>query len=184
MYAKIVVSAAINASPVLPLFTLDGAVQTLVDPGNLLLIADYLEDADNTISESCLVFQIFYAGEATAGTDKKEVVLEVPPGTWNVSAVDWLAAAAVTGHNTNYFILNLIDTDADGNGSDVVATLSFTSGVDAAALTKTALTIDTAEDDVHGGDLLVLEKDAQHSSGLAMPTGMLIIELTPTAVPA
>ena len=101
------------------------------------------------------------------------------PVTGTVTKVDYVPIAAITGANTNSRTVSLVNKGPAGSGSTVVATLAFTSGVNAAADVAKSVTLSgtAANLAVTSGD--VLEWQSTHvGSGLADPGGLAHIEIS------
>ncbi len=111
---------------------------------------------------------------ASAETDLSEA-----PFAGTVTKVDYVAATAVTGADTNSRTVVLVNKGAAGSGTTVVATKAFTSGVNAAADTPTAVTLSVVANatTVAAGDVLVWQSNAV-GTGLVDPGGMAHIEIT------
>jgi len=111
---------------------------------------------------------------AVAGGSDGEQVVAVAPFRCVVTAVSYVPAAAITGHASNNFDLQLRNRGSDGTGTADVANLEFLAGVNGTAFEASALTVDTANDELAEGDVLSLEK-VEGGTGLAMPAGKLVI---------
>lgn len=96
-----------------------------------------------------------------------------------VTSVSYTPQADITGANTNYRALNLINKGQDGNGSTVIATIDFTSGVNAADFDERALTLSAtlANRNVAVGDQLALASTTP-GTGIADPGGLLRVEIS------
>ena len=117
----------------------------------------------------------YFPGHLTAGTAKECAIFRAPfRGV--ITAVEFIAAAAVAGAVTNNFTLNLRNRTTAGVGTAVPATLNFTNGVNAVAQAPTSLTLSATAADlaVAKGDVLTLEK-AIVGTGLACPDGCVVI---------
>lgn len=117
-------------------------------------------------------------GEATAGTDNSFVVGRAPHAA-TVTAVTYTPEAAITGANTNYRRVALVNRAQDGTGTAVVAELSFTSGVNATAYDEKTVTLSgtAASLQLASGDILEWVSDAV-GTGLADPGGLVKVVYT------
>lgn len=117
------------------------------------------------------------------GADATTEFDEVPyAGT--VSAVNFVAAATLTGANTNTRALSLINKGQAGAGTTVVATLQFNSGINATANTPTAITLSGTPANLTVAQNDVLAWQSTHiGTGIADPGGLAHVEITrsPTA---
>lgn len=124
----------------------------------------------------------FYARiltKAAATATRDDAVVRAPfAGT--VSAVTFVADTILSGADTDSATLSLINKGAAGAGTTVVASKAFASGVDAAAMDETAITLSATAADlvVAAGDILALSVIKVGSSGLAVPPGLLKVVLT------
>ncbi len=75
-----------------------------------------------------------------------------------ITRVSVIPDKALTGDNTDYVTLSLRWYESGALQAGAIATKAFTSGVNLAAYTETALTIDTSKDDMEAGDVLMFEK--------------------------
>lgn len=95
----------------------------------------------------------------------------VAPFTGKVTGARVIAAAAITGANTDSRTIQLHNRGAAGSGTTLVASKAFTSGVNAAADDETALTLSATAADllVTEGDVLEFTSLHVGSTGLAGP---------------
>jgi hypothetical protein len=102
----------------------------------------------------------------------------VAPFDCTVTAVTYVASAAITGADTNSRTLNLRNKGLTGGGSTAVASKAFTSGVNAVAFDETSLTLSgtAANLDLAAGDVLALQSDSV-GTGLADPGGLLRVSV-------
>lgn len=114
-----------------------------------------------------------------AGSDL-ETKLGESPFAGSVTRVAYLAAAAITGANTESRTLQLFNRGTGGAGTAKAAELALVSGVNAGADDDKAITIITAAnaDDVAEGDVLEWKSLHVGATGLADPGGMVIVEIT------
>ncbi len=145
--------------------------------GLLLLLAPpvwaqtSLHDIPGSHIENCWV------EAAAAGTDKKGVCFE---SEWNitVTSVAYYAVSAITGTNTNFADVKVINGGTAGAGTTVIANKQFTNGVDATALDATTLTLSgtTANLNVDAGEEVLYFSDQSNGSGAATPKGLVRVE--------
>ena len=116
------------------------------------------------------------AQAATAST----AILEMPfAGT--VTAVSYTPVANITGDNTNTRTLTLVNKGLDGNGTTVVATLAYTTGVNATDFNEDALTLSVVEGATTVAEGAILAWVSTYgASGLADPGGLVQIYVSRT----
>lgn len=114
------------------------------------------------------------AQAATAST----AILEAPfAGT--VTAVSYTPVANITGDSTNSRTLTLVNKGTDGNGTTVVATLAYTTGVSATDFNEDALTLSAVEGATTVAEGAILAWVSTHvASGLADPGGLVQIDFS------
>lgn len=112
--------------------------------------------------------------------DSSVAILEMPyAGT--VTAVSYTPIANITGDTTNSRTLTLVNKGLDGNGTTVVATLAYTTGVNATDFNEDALTLSVVEGATTVAEGAILAWVSTHvASGLADPGGLVQIEVTRT----
>lgn len=121
-----------------------------------------------------------FAQSPALGTDVEgTTVVGRVPQAGVVTAVTFVAAAAITGAATNHRKVELVNKGQSGAGTDVIAELAFDNGVNATAFDEKTIVIDTAKDDVAAGDILAWASTAP-GSGLADPGGGVRIKVTRT----
>jgi hypothetical protein len=117
---------------------------------------------------------------ATAGTTGEEPALRAPIRL-QVTAVRFIAKAAITGHATNYATVSVENKGAAGTGTTEVASFAFDTPTtdDVAAFDEKAITLSgtAANLILVAGDVVSIKK-AVAASGLAV-SGIIIIEGTP-----
>lgn len=117
----------------------------------------------------------YVPAQGTAGTANEWIVgtMEVPA---EVTAVEFIPEAAVTGAASNNFALNLRNRGQADAGTVDIAAITFGNGTNAAARRPTNVTLAATEADrrVVAGDVLTLER-LVNGTGLASPAGMLIV---------
>lgn len=77
---------------------------------------------------------------STAGNDDDTVLFQAPFAC-TVTSVSYIAEAAITGAATNNRTVSLVNKGQAGAGTTTVASLTFASGVNAAANDDTAITL-------------------------------------------
>jgi hypothetical protein len=94
--------------------------------------------------------------------------------------VSYTPKADITGANTESRTLTLVNKGSDGNGTTVVATLAFTSGVNASDYDEKAFTLSVVAGatTVAAGDILAAVSTHVGSTGLADPGGLVQVEIT------
>lgn len=117
-----------------------------------------------------LYFDIFVAGQATAGT-ADEFTGFVAPYNLKVTGAKWIPKAAVTANGTNYFTLTLRNRKGDASGTVNPATRSY-AATNSTALMPEDMTLSSTASDLllAAGDHVTVEKLVT-ASGLAMPAG-------------
>jgi hypothetical protein len=93
-----------------------------------------------------------------------------------VSAVYYVAAAGITGANTNTRKVVLVNKGAAGSGTTAIATLQFNSAVNATADVSKTITLSATAADlaVTAGD--ILQWQSTHvGTGLADPGGLAVV---------
>ncbi len=111
-----------------------------------------------------------------AGSNKAPV-----PGTARaiVRRVVFVPLAAVTGQNTNSFTLNVYKK-TPGVAAVLVATISFTLGINAAQLEQAALTLQAAANVTLGPtDSLYVQQVQVGAAGLQCPAGVIQADCEP-----
>lgn len=114
---------------------------------------------------------------STAGNDLNTNVY-VTRTEATISAVTYTPNAAITGANTDTRKVSLVNAGTDGTGTDIIATLQFNSGVNAAAGDEKTVTLSgtAANLDVEAGE--VLQWQSTHvGTGIADPGGLVSIRL-------
>jgi hypothetical protein len=117
-----------------------------------------------------LYFDIYVAGQATAGTPD-EFTGFVAPYNLKVTGVKWIPKAAITANGTNYFTATVRNRKADASGTAQPATRSY-AAANSTALVPEDMTLSSTASDllIAAGDHLTVEKLVT-ASGLAMPAG-------------
>lgn len=96
-----------------------------------------------------------------------------------VTGVTYAPVSDITGAATNNRKLELVNKGADGDGTTVVASLSFASGTDADAFDATAITLSgtAANLAVSAGDVLALVS-THVGTGIADPGGLVSVSVS------
>jgi hypothetical protein len=112
------------------------------------------------------------------GTADEKIVFRAP-FKCKITRASFIPDAAVTGDNTNNFILQLRNKELDGTGTvAVTAAKTYATGVDIAAFDEDSLgAIQTASDAdiLEEGEVLALNK-TETGAGLELPQGQIYIE--------
>lgn len=128
-------------------------------------------------SPSVNVYELNSPGQATAANDST-FVLDKVKRAGSVSLVTYTPAADITGQNTNTRKFDLINKGQDGNGTTVIASLQFNSGINATDFDEKAITLGVAANlVVAAGDVLAWFSDAI-LTGIADPGGLVKVEVT------
>jgi len=109
---------------------------------------------------------------ASAETDMTEA-----PFAGTVTKVDYVAATAITGADTNSRTVVLVNKGQAGSGTTVVATKAFTNGVNAAADAPTPVTLSVVAGATTANDVLVWQSNAV-GTGIVDPGGLVHVELS------
>ena len=115
----------------------------------------------------------YVLGQATAGTDDDWPVF-VAPFACTITAVDWTPAAAVTGGDTHYPEIQMINKGSAGSGTTAVTSKKqYLSGVNSVAHDTEAFTLSAtaANLDLAAGDVLAMVR-THGGNGLAQPDGL------------
>jgi hypothetical protein len=116
----------------------------------------------------------YFPGNTTANA-AKECAIGRAPFRGVVTAVEFIASAAIAGAATNNFTLNVRNRTTAGVGTQVPASITFGNGTNAVAQAPTSLTLGVANQlTVNAGDVITVEK-AVNGTGLACPDGEVIV---------
>lgn len=113
-----------------------------------------------------------------ANADADQIIGEAPfDGT--VTEVTYTPEANITGDDTETRVLTIVNKGADGNGTTVIATLDFETGVNATDFNESAFTLSVVTDatDVTEGDVLAFVSTHGGSTGLADPGGAVRVKI-------
>jgi hypothetical protein len=115
-----------------------------------------------------------FDSEAVATASNQDKIAYIAPFAGTVQAVNYVPTATLTGANTNSRTVSLINTGQAGAGSTVMATVAFTTGVNAPADQAKVITLSgtAANLDFAAGDVLVWRSTAV-GTGLADPGGLV-----------
>lgn len=97
------------------------------------------------------------------------------PDTCVVSKVEIVPQAAITGQDTNYRELNLINAGSAGAGTTELANIDLASGTNLTALDGKAFTL-AANVSMSAGDVLKIESALVGETGLAVPALLVYVE--------
>lgn len=119
---------------------------------------------------------------AAAAADSSGAYI-IAPFAGTVTAAEIIAAAALTGANTESRTFQLHNRGQAGSGTTLVASKAFTSGVNAAADDATSLTLSATAADlvVAAGDVLEFTSLHVGATGLAAPKALGRITFSRTA---
>lgn len=117
---------------------------------------------------------------ATAAAADADQTLGEAPFAATVTAVSYTPEANITGNTTETRTLTVVNKGADGNGTTVVATLAYTTGVNATDFNEQAFTLSEVEGatTVAAGDILAAASTHGGSTGLADPGGLVQVTLS------
>lgn len=113
---------------------------------------------------------------AAGSTDSSTIGRAPFAGT--VTGVSFVPDAAMTGNDTNYRTLTLVNKKQNGSGTTVVATLAFTNGVNGTAFDEKAFTLTGTAADLVVAEGDVLAYVSTHTaSGIADPGGLVTVTI-------
>jgi hypothetical protein len=109
----------------------------------------------------------------TAGNDDDTVLTQVPFDC-AVTAVEYVAEAAITGAATNNRTVSLVNKGQAGSGTTTVASVTFGNGTNAAANDERALTLSATAADLNlaQGDTLQW-RSIHNGTGITDPGGLV-----------
>lgn len=121
--------------------------------------------------------------DAAAAAADSSGAYVIAPFAGVVTAAEIIAAAAITGADTDSRTMQLHNRGQSGAGTTLVASKAFTSGVNAAADDATSLTLSgtPANLDVAAGDVLEFTSLHVGSTGLAGPKALGRVTFSRTA---
>lgn len=128
------------------------------------------------------VYELQSPGQATAATDSIWALDRVKRAG-AVSVCTYAPNADITGVATNNRVFNLINKGQDGNGTTVIATLTFGNGVNASDFDEKDIPLSgtVANRNVAAGDILAWQSDAVNT-GMVDPGGLVHVEVTTSGV--
>lgn len=114
-----------------------------------------------------------------AASDGDQTIGEVP-FTGEVTGASYTPEANITGNTTETRTLTIVNKGTDGNGTTVIGTLAFTTGINGLDFDEKAFTLSaTAADlDVSEGQILAFVSTHGGSTGLADPGGKVQVEIS------
>ena len=117
---------------------------------------------------------------ATAAGSDYDQSLGEAPFAGEVTAVSYTPEANITGDDTESRTITIVNKGQDGNGTTVMATLAFTTGVNATDFNESAATLSAVADatDVAAGDILAAVSTHVGSTGLADPGGLVQVSVS------
>lgn len=117
---------------------------------------------------------------ATAAGSDYDQSLGEAPFAGEVTAISYTPEANITGDNTESRTLTIVNKGSDGNGTTVVGTLAYTTGVNATDFNEDAFTLSAVADatDVAAGDILAAVSTHVGSTGLADPGGLVQVSIS------
>lgn len=103
-----------------------------------------------------------------------DTVLGEAPFAGEVTSVEFIPEANISGATATARTLTLVNKGADGNGTTVIATLAFIDDIDATDFNSIDFTLSVVADatNIAEGDVLVLS-EAVTSTGTANPGGKI-----------
>lgn len=125
------------------------------------------------------LLELVSPGQATAANDSTWIVGRVKRAG-NVTSVTYAPNADITGAATNNRKFDLINKGQDGNGTTVIATLTFANTVNASDFDEKVIPVSgtPANVAVAEGDILAWFSDAINT-GIADPGGLVTVTITP-----
>lgn len=115
---------------------------------------------------------------STAGNADDTVVTQAPfSGT--VTKVEYIAEAAITGAATNNRTVSLVNKGQDGSATTIIASLVFTSGINASANDEKPITLSgtPANLAIAEGDSL-LWRSVSNGTGITDPGGLIRVTVS------
>jgi hypothetical protein len=120
------------------------------------------------------------APAVAAAADADQVLGEAPFDGVVIGAT-YIPEANVTGDTTETRTVSVVNKGADGNGTTVIATLAFITGVNATDFDEKAFTLSAVAGatDVAEGDVLAVTSTHGGTTGLADPGGLVEVQINP-----
>lgn len=110
----------------------------------------------------------------SAGSTGEWAVFKAPEAC-EITAAYIVVDSAITGTDTNYMTLSIVDKGDDGSGTTAIASVDFTAGTDAAAFDATSLGTLGSAKTLAAGDVVSFKK-AEAGTGMDMPNLLVVIE--------
>lgn len=114
----------------------------------------------------------------SAGSTGEWAIFKAPEAC-EITGAYIVTDADITGADTNYMTLSIVDKGSDGSGTTAIASLAFTSGTDATAFDALSLGTLGAGKTLAAGDVVSFKK-AEAGSGMNMPNLLVVIEYKKT----
>ena len=117
---------------------------------------------------------------ATAAASDYDQALGEAPFACTLTAASFTPEANITGNTTETRTLTIVNKGSDGNGTTVMATLAYTTGVNATDFNEQAFTLSAVDGATTAaeGDIIAVASTHGGSTGLADPGGLVQVELT------
>ena len=112
-------------------------------------------------------------GSVAAGSTT-DVPIWAAPFRCKVKACYIVPQSAITGAATNNMAINIINKGSDGTGSNNIASLTFSNGVNASAYVRKSLG-DVSNNELKEGEVIGFSK-TENGTGMAMPDLVVVIE--------
>lgn len=127
-----------------------------------------------------LVRKLEVTAPAVAANADADLTIGEAPFAGTVTGASYTPEANITGNDTESRAITIVNKGQDGNGTTVIATLDFATGVNATDFNESALTLSVVADatDVAAGDILAFVSTHEGSTGLADPGGKVQVEIT------
>src|SRR5436190_6543335 len=109
-----------------------------------------------------------------AASDYDQTAFEAP-AAGKLTGVSYTPEANITGNNTETRTLTVVNKGSDGNGTTVMATLAYTSGVNSTDFNEDAFTLSVVANAINfaAGDIIAVVSTHGGSTGLADPGGLV-----------
>jgi len=145
-----------------------------VPTGKTLSVADDGALTVNSVKVSTVKQATARIAAVAAGSTGEWAVFKAPEAC-EITAAYIVPDSAITGADTNYMTLSIVDKGSDGTGTTAIASVDFTSGTDAAAFDAFSLgTLGDAKT-LAAGDVVSFKK-AEAGTGMDMPNLLVVIE--------
>jgi len=129
---------------------------------------------------SPLVRKLEVTAPAVAANADADLTIGEAPFAATVTSASFTPEANITGDNTESRTLTIVNKGTDGNGTVVVGTLAFTTGIGGLDFDEKAFTLSVVAGatTVAAGDILAFVSTHVGTTGLADPGGKVQVELT------